>query len=169
MCLKTIDSFCLSQYILSKAGAMNHLKLQKLLYYIEAYHLAYFDGKSLIKDEFEAWVHGPVSRKIWNKYKSIANVYDEVNLTATEKKAVDTVVKSSLAPEQLDFVNDILAEFGGKSSYYLECLTHDELPWLKARKGYDVADKCEKIISKKDMKTFYYNKLYASKKKAIAS
>ena len=33
-------------------------KLQKLLYYVEAWNLVY--KSSLIDDDFEAWVHGPV-------------------------------------------------------------------------------------------------------------
>lgn len=39
----TIDSIILSDYILKHYGPMSHLKLQKLLFYCDAYHLAYFD------------------------------------------------------------------------------------------------------------------------------
>ncbi|MBR2290865.1 MAG: DUF4065 domain-containing protein [Prevotella sp.] len=56
---KTIDSIVLSNYILKHYGPMSHLKLQKLLYYCDAYSLAYF-GEELITDQFEAWVHWPV-------------------------------------------------------------------------------------------------------------
>lgn len=40
----TIDSIILSDYILKHYGPMSHLKLQRLLFYCDAYHLAYFDG-----------------------------------------------------------------------------------------------------------------------------
>ncbi len=55
-----VDSLLLSEFILFKYGPMSHLKLQKLLFYAQALHLAYFD-EPIIEDDFEAWVHGPVS------------------------------------------------------------------------------------------------------------
>lgn len=55
--ISSIDSNKLVDYILVRGGAMSHLKIQKILFYIEAYHLAYFDS-SIIEDEFQAWVHG---------------------------------------------------------------------------------------------------------------
>jgi uncharacterized phage-associated protein len=57
--LGKVNAQILADYILQKYGSMSHLKLQKLLYYCESYHLAYFDD-ILIPEEFEAWVHGPV-------------------------------------------------------------------------------------------------------------
>lgn len=35
-------------------------KLQKLLYYIQAWHLVHTNGHPLFVDEPEAWVNGPV-------------------------------------------------------------------------------------------------------------
>ncbi len=66
--LQTIDSELLAQYILWKVGKASHLKVQKLLYYIQGYHLAYFD-EPVIEDDFEAWVHGPVSRRLFDRLK----------------------------------------------------------------------------------------------------
>ena len=39
--------------------AITQLKLQKLVYYADAWFLANFD-EPLIKEDFEAWAHGPV-------------------------------------------------------------------------------------------------------------
>lgn len=66
--LQKIDSVVFSDYILKHYGPMSHLKLQKLIFYCDAYCLAYFD-KELVTDQFEAWVHGPVSRKVYNSLK----------------------------------------------------------------------------------------------------
>lgn len=41
--METIDSIILSDYILKHYGPMSHLKLQRLLFYCDAYHLACFD------------------------------------------------------------------------------------------------------------------------------
>lgn len=92
---KTVDSINLAQYVLAKVGKANHLKLQKLVYYVEAYHLAYFDGESIISDQFEAWLHGPVSRKLWDHLKPIANVYDDVSLDRIHKRgSKEELIKS---------------------------------------------------------------------------
>ena len=66
--LQKIDVLVLSDYIIKHYGPMSHLKLQKLLFYCDAYHLAYFDTE-LISDKFEAWVHGPVCRKVYDSLK----------------------------------------------------------------------------------------------------
>lgn len=47
--LGKIDSIVLSNYILKHYGDMSHLKLQKLLFYCDAYCLAYF-GEELVTD-----------------------------------------------------------------------------------------------------------------------
>ena len=77
---KAIDSIVLSNYILKHYGPMSHLKLQKLLFYCDAYCLAYF-GQELITDQFEAWVHGPVSRKVCQRMR----IGQEYMLTARQK------------------------------------------------------------------------------------
>jgi len=67
---KHIDSVDLAYYIINskKYTNLSHLKLQKLLYYIQSWHLVFFD-KKLFDDDFQAWVHGPVSRKIYDTFK----------------------------------------------------------------------------------------------------
>jgi uncharacterized phage-associated protein len=49
--LGKVNAQMIADYILQKYGPMSHLKLQKLLYYCESYHLAYFDD-NLILEEF---------------------------------------------------------------------------------------------------------------------
>ena len=155
---RKVDSISLSEYIVAKIGKMTHLKLQKLVYYSEAYHLAYFD-KSIIDDDFQAWLHGPVSRKLWNHLKPIANVYDNVRIKGDR----DTSIKefeNKVTPDQLDLINDVLKEYGTESSYDLECLTHAEEPWQEARRGCASDDRCTEIINKETMKKYYKQNLY---------
>lgn len=159
MNITKVDSKKLAKYILAKVGPINHLKLQKLVYYVEAYHLAYFE-KSLIDDNFEAWLHGPVSRKIWNHIKEVANVYDSIKYPGEDKHAFVNDFKKGITEDQLDLLNDVLREFGKESSYKLECMTHAEDPWKKARRGCAPGDKCETIINKEVMKKYYKQNLY---------
>src|SRR3990167_4770105 len=84
--LGMVDSNDLANYVLMKQGQMSHLKLQKLLYYIQAYHLANLEAK-IIADDFEAWVHGPVSRKLFDKVKDLSLLYSEIDFKLEEGEA----------------------------------------------------------------------------------
>lgn len=145
---RTVDSIELSKYIICKMNEkgkkINHLKLQKLLYYIQAWHLVYTE-EPLIEEDFEAWLHGPVNRNVWNYYKKFSIMLDEL---PCEKN-----ININLTEEQEQIIDDVLDEYGTKSGYYLECLTHVEDPWKDARtKGENT------IICKEKMEE-YYSKL----------
>lgn len=146
----------LASYIIAKKGPMSQLKVQKLLYYIEAWHLVFFNH-SIIKDDFEAWVHGPVCRPVWHAIKDHSKLYDLV--TVKDRQRCIERVKNTLLKEQLELIGDVLKEYGNKTDYYLECLTHDEYPWIEARRGLKKDDIGKNAISKKTMKRFYENML----------
>jgi len=139
---------------------MSHLKLQKLLYYVQAMHLAYFD-QPLIEDDFEAWVHGPVSRKVFSSIKDQSVLYDEVQyINDGTEPFPDTILKQGLTTEQVELVDEVLSEFGNLSSLQLEALTHSESPWITARVGYAAADRCNVIIPKELMRNYYKQQVY---------
>ncbi len=48
-----------ARYILEKRGRMSAMKLQKLVYYSQGWHLV-FDGEPLFAERIEAWANGPV-------------------------------------------------------------------------------------------------------------
>lgn len=142
----------LADYILKHYGPMSHLKVQKLLYYCEAYHLAYFE-ESLVPEEFEAWVHGPVCREVYNQLKENSLLYSDLGFDGSYNP--DEVIQSSLSSDQFQLVNDVLAELSTWTGLQLEAATHREKPWLEARTGYGPADRCENLVSKETMKHFY--------------
>jgi uncharacterized phage-associated protein len=47
---------------------LNHLKIQKLLYFAQGWHLAFFDAP-LFKDNIHAWRYGPVVETIYQVLK----------------------------------------------------------------------------------------------------
>jgi uncharacterized phage-associated protein len=159
--LSRVDSAVLAEYILQNYGSMSHLKLQKLVYYIEALHLAYFD-KSLIDDDFQAWLHGPVSRKLYDVLKGYSVLYTEVEYNKAEGEAdPTTVINESLTDDQITLITDVLNEYSKLNSYQLEALTHEEAPWIEARKGVPMGERCENIISKEIMRAYYKKELFA--------
>lgn len=143
--MNKVNEIELAKYIIDKLAEMNqsvnHLKLQKLLYYIQAWHLVYMDVP-LFDSDFEAWLHGPVVRRVWDYYKSKSIMLD--NLPR------DRNISIKLTEEQEEIINDVLDEYGDKSGYYLECLTHSELPWKEARRMGE-----NTIISKQRIKEYY--------------
>ena len=100
--LQKIDSVVFSDYILKHYGPMSHLKLQKLIFYCDAYCLAYFD-KELVTDQFEAWVHGPVSRKVYNSLKDKSILYSDLIYSKKEGEDVD-VEFGKLTQDQQDLI-----------------------------------------------------------------
>ena len=55
-------------YILKRAGAMSTMKLQKLVYYSQAWSLVW-DEEALFKDKICAWANGPVVPALFAAHK----------------------------------------------------------------------------------------------------
>ena len=160
--IKVVDSFLLCEYILQRGGMMSHLKLQKILYYVQAMHLSYFDAY-LIEDDFEAWLHGPVSRKVYDRVKGVSKLYGEIAFSEKEwgVNTPDKQLKKILTDEQLELINDTIDGYSKMTSSQLENLTHSEYPWINARKGYKVEDRCEVVIEKNIIAKFYKSQIYS--------
>lgn len=146
---KPITVFDVANYFLHivdrEAGSsITHLKLQKLVYYAQAWHLV-FTGRPLFNERIEAWVHGPVCPDLYERFKGSG--YS--NLPAPEEPLYKFDQEET---ETLDAVWECYGDYDGK---YLEDLTHQELPWNEARKGYAPGEHCTEEISLKTMREFY--------------
>lgn len=151
--METIDSIILSDYILKHYGPMSHLKLQRLLFYCDAYHLACFD-KELIDDSFEAWVHGPISRKVYGSLKDKYMLYEELTYSNNTKEDVDNKF-AKLTQDQQTLIVSILTDLSTWTMFELGASIRNEKPWKEARIGYGEADKCHVEISKETTRLFY--------------
>jgi uncharacterized phage-associated protein len=153
--IQKIDSTILVNYILEKIGKMSHLKLQKLLYFIEGYHLAYFK-KSLIDDDFEAWVHGPVSRSVYNKLTCQSVHHSDISYTCHENETLPSqILSETLTTGQLELIDEVLELYSNESGLALESITRKQAPWINARKNHHVADKCDEKITREDMLNYF--------------
>jgi uncharacterized phage-associated protein len=148
--LTVITPTRLAEYIVSKRGSMTPLKIQKLAYYCESYHLAYFE-KSLINSDFQAWAHGPVNRDIFDMFDGRYGMYDIVSIKDSAFSGCDI----KLSDSQISLLDDVLVAYGDESSYDLECRTHSELPWIEARIGIPNGSSANTIIKKETMQSFY--------------
>ena len=135
-------------------GDLSALKHQKLLYYIQAWHLAFY-GKRAFEGTFQAWIHGPVNREIYELYRDKKYLYSEMTLEDIINIDEITTINSELRIH-IDTILDTYAKF---SATQLELMTHDEDPWIEARKGYKSNQRCETIISDERMKEYYASRL----------
>jgi len=131
--------------ILLSFESITHKKLQKLCYYVQVWHLAIYN-KPLVNEKFEAWVHGPVSRSLYHKYKNYG--WQKIPSKDLDKPYEDN---------QIDFINYIYEMYGDFSGDQLEHMTHEEDPWLIARDGLAEMEKADNIIDEKIMKEYYKN------------
>ena len=127
---------------------MPHKKLQKLSYYAVAWKYALQRKPLCRRDEFQAWIHGPVNMVLYNKYRH--NGWDLIYLEGSAPKfdSIDT-----------DFLETVWNTYGEFSGHQLEALTHTEDPWIKARGALMPTEPSNNIISVDDM-IEYYNKIY---------
>ncbi|AZI38537.1 Panacea domain-containing protein [Epilithonimonas vandammei] len=135
--------------------SLSFLKLQKLLFYTQAWHLA-FTGDPLFDEKFQAWIHGPVSRQIFDNYKNSKYMYSEMTL-----KDIISERYKSIKPEIKVHVDSVLDSYASFSSSELETMTHQEEPWLSAREGFDEYQRCEVEISEDLMRKYYGARLQA--------
>ncbi len=151
---KQIDALAVANWFLKKAASspgktITNLKLQKLLYYAQAWHLVFL-GKRLFPEPIEAWVHGPAIRHLYGKFK-------EYGFNPIQYKGdADTSLFSN---KQTMLLNDVWKIYGKFDGAFLEALTHSELPWQKAREGLDAGDFSRREISTELMKKYYASKL----------
>ena len=144
--------FQVAKWFFNKENDISPKKLQKLCWYAYSWYIALtydVEEKSndyLFNENAEAWVHGPVFRVLFTDYKY--HEYERT-MTADDITNVDTI----------DFLNDIYEVYGKFSGFELESLTHQERPWLEARRGLDILEASNNIISKEDIINEYLPRL----------
>lgn len=133
-----------AQYILSKRGEMSTMKLQKLIYYSQAWSLVW-DGRPLFAEEIQAWANGPVVRELFHAHQGQFQV-SEVEGDSTK---LDTT--------QIETIDAVLEAYGDLSGFQLSDLTHRELPWLETREKAhaEPGARCSEAIPLETIQEFY--------------
>jgi uncharacterized phage-associated protein len=125
---------------------ITHLKLQKLLYYTQAWHLANYD-KPLFDEDMQAWAHGPVVPSVWRLYRDCG------------WNPLPPEPLPSIDPDLQGYLEVVFARYGGFTAKKLEELTHAEQPWREARGNLPPEAKCDTPISKSTMRDYYKARL----------
>lgn len=110
-------------------------------------------------DKFEAWVHDPVSRKVFDSLKDKSLLYSDIKYI---DNSIDIdKVSESLSSLQRELLNTFLSTLSTRTGTELEASTHSEKPRLEARIGYGEAYRCHEQISKHTTREFYKRDLNA--------
>ena len=130
-------------YILQKCGTLSAMKLQKLVYYCQAWSLVW-DDRPLFSEPIQAWANGPVVPALYEEHRGRFSVSDWPTGRA---EALDETAK-----ETIDLV---LESYGKQNAQSLSDLTHRESPWLDARKGLPDGERGERLITLESMGEYY--------------
>ena len=135
----------IAEYILYKAGKedelISNMKLQKLLYYCQGFHLAII-GDDLFEEEIVNWMHGPVVVEVYDKFKGNgANAIDPVH----------DFNESEIPQESKELIDEVYSIYGQFSASALRNMTHNEPPW-KSTENFE-------IISRGLLKEFFLTRI----------
>lgn len=131
-----------------KKGDMTQKKLQKLCYYTQAWCYA-LKNYRFADSDFQAWVHGPVSPALYERFRDFG--YETIKVSLLQEPFFDE--------EDQKLLNDVWDTYGDKTGNALEALSHKEEPWIEARRGYRDDERCDVVISPESMKK-YYSSIY---------
>lgn len=133
-----------AQYILESLGGMTTIKLQKLVYYCQAWSLVWCETP-LFNSRIEAWANGPVTPDLFFAHQG--------RFTVTPGDSLGNSARLSF--DEKDVIDNVLKGYGDKSSQWLVELTHLEDPWKIARAGTPAGVRCNNEISHAAMAEYY--------------
>ena len=138
--------FDVAAYIVNKLGTISTMKLQKLVYYAQAWSLVW-DEQPLFQEKVEAWANGPVVRDLFYFHRGQFSV-----------SSIPIGNPDLLNDIQKETVDAVLEFYGNKSAQWLIDLSHQEKPWQEARRGLAQNIASNRIISL-DYIAEYYSSL----------
>ncbi len=125
----------------SKNRSISNLKLQKILYFVQAEFLV-SRGHPCFAEQIEAWDFGPVVPEVYQKYK----IFGSSNIPVFGRPTNAVVIRN----DDQEIINDIVDECARYSASALVDITHHQLPWLDAYvPGYN------NVISQSSIKNYF--------------
>ena len=133
-------------YILAKRGPMTAMKLQKLCYYGQAWHLVW-EERPLFEARIEAWANGPVIVDLYQMHRG------RLTLTASDINGDP----DALGQGEIDTIDTVLGFYADMDAHQLSELTHREVPWRDARAnaGLSAMDRGTVEITQASMFEYY--------------
>lgn len=118
---------------------ISNLKLQKVLYFLQAQYLV-STGNKLFEDEIEAWDFGPVVPSVYHEYK----IFGSACIPGFNKKM------PCIASDDKVIVDTMLERLRNLSSTYLTQVTIRQNPWMRNYSSY-----CTRVIPTNEIRDYF--------------
>ena len=138
--------FDVAKYILEKKGSMTAMKLQKLVYYSQAWSLVW-DETPLFSEKIQAWKNGPVTQELYDWHKGLFLVSDDDRLSSK--------CNNDLTGTQRETIDKVLDGYSKYTAQALSDITHKEDPWRLANATCEQPDMCDAEITLASMHEYY--------------
>ncbi len=139
-----------AKYIIDYSNAHNYcvsnLKLQKLLYFVQAYFLISSpDKEPCFWDEIEAWDFGPVVPSVYSELKGFggASIYGFPSNIVADDSIIEKGHKK--------LIEDVIEKFRYFTAVDLTRITQRQMPWRKAR----ALNRTNKTVSIEDLRIYF--------------
>lgn len=129
--------------ILARTGNITTMKLQKLVYYSQAWQLA-FHRSPLFEDRIEAWAEGPVTRVLHDAHRGQYNV---------ERWPQGS--PNNLTPEETRTIDWVVGKYSIFSAEALSRMSHMDSPWRVTRGILADGSRSNSEIPRGQMRSFY--------------
>ena len=120
---------------------ITNLKLQKLLYFVQALCLMIFD-KQAFPEKIMAWSYGPVVKVVYERYRKNHN-----------KEIIEKGKVKNISSGLNKIITEVVNSYGTIEANELINFTHEEEPWLKTEINKEISI---------DLIKNYFNKVYNS-------
>ncbi len=136
-------------YVFKKLEEVTPLMLQKLLYFIQGVYSVLY-GKPIYAEDCRAWIHGPVYPEVYDLFRDFKyNPIDDARFALLERN------EDALTDDERKAVDLVINTFGMYGGKVLEKITHNEDPWIEARKGYGDSIPSSELLPKDRIKKYY--------------
>lgn len=146
-----VNSVNIARYFLHKDSTLTDKQLQKLVYYAYCWYIVKKNyrkneiNEKLFNETPEAWIHGPVFPELYKE------------MTYNRKNFIESKEYENIPLEIKKFLDTIFEVYGKYSGNELEVLTHNEMPWKKARNGLKYNIPSNAKLDDKDIYEYYSN------------
>lgn len=154
-----------SRYIINYSNRkdydISNLKLQKLLYFVQAFFLVFtLSGEECFPEEIEAWDFGPVVPEAYREYKQCGSgnippisSYIEFNNDNIFHSKKEDYTEECIKKSDRILINDVVDAFADYTATDLVELTHAQSPWQDAYVRHQ-----NNIITKESIRGYFNGK-----------
>lgn len=141
-----VAKFVLDESAGTRRPEVSTMKLQKICYFVQGWHLVINDGRPMFAEDFRAWKYGPVCPELYYFCE------DKVSVTTDSAEFADLI--PALNDYQQDFIKKIFKTYNPYSGLQLSDITRNHDTWKNAWENTDTEtfkDSEDNLMSKESI------------------